>query len=47
MAYAGLFNLEPQITELMEFFSNLKFLISNAFSCGPQPPNENPLMGDG
>jgi hypothetical protein len=35
--------LEPQITELKEFFSNLKFFISNAFSCSPHPPNENAL----
>jgi hypothetical protein len=35
--------LEPQINELKELFSNLKFFISNAFSCGPEPPNENAL----
>jgi hypothetical protein len=39
----GLFHLEPQITELKEVFSNLKLFILNAFSCGPEPPNENAL----
>ncbi|MFP4203573.1 MAG: hypothetical protein ACLFS4_04495, partial [Opitutales bacterium] len=35
------FYLYLQVVVFQRPISNLKFLISNAFSCGFQPPNEN------
>jgi hypothetical protein len=39
----GLFYLKPQVVDSEKLLSNLKFFISNAFSCGAPPPNENAL----
>jgi hypothetical protein len=42
-AAPGRLHLKSQVFDSEEFFSNLKFFISNAFSCGAQSPNENAL----